>query len=90
MPEIKIRTEEYWLHQVDYTVNALTIEDAIQQILHGEVAYDSAEVIEGADEVEVVCTVDGNNVPAIESEKLLAEQVTRRRWERNHTEDNKL
>jgi hypothetical protein len=89
MPEFKIRTEEYWLHRVDYTVSAVTIEDAMHQILRGEVVYDSAEVIEGADEVEVVCTVDGKDVPASESEQLLAGQVARRRWERNHTKDNK-
>lgn len=90
MPEFKIRTLEYWLHRVDYTVSAVTLDEAMQQILRGEVVYDSAEVIEGADEVEVVCTVDGKDMPAEESEKLLADQVSRRRWERNHMEDKEL
>ncbi len=89
MPEFKIRTEEYWLHRVDYIVSGATLEDAMQQILRGEVVYDCAEVIEGADEVEVVCTVDGKDVPTEESEKLLANQVARRRWERTNTGHNK-
>ena len=90
MPDFSIRTEEYWLHRVDYNVSAATIEDAMQQILRGEVAYDSAEVIEGADEAEVVCTVNGEDLSSVESDKLLAEHKGRRRWERNHTGDKEL
>jgi hypothetical protein len=83
--QFKIRTEEYWLHRVDYTVTADTLEEGMQQILRGEVAYDDAEVIEGADEVELVCKVDGKDVPESESDKLLAEHKTRRRWQGNNT-----
>lgn len=82
MPEYHIRTEEYWLHRVDYTVSADTLEEAMQKILRGEVVYDSAEVVEGADEVEVVCTVDGEDVPASQSDHLLADHKARRLNER--------
>jgi hypothetical protein len=78
MPKYHIRTEEYWLHRVDYTVSADTLEEAMQMILRGEVVYESAEVIEVADEVEVVCTVDGEDVPAIKSDTLLADHKARR------------
>jgi hypothetical protein len=78
MPEYLIRTEEYWLHRVDYSVSADTLEEAVQKILRGEVVYDSAEVIEGADEVEAVCTVDGKDVPAAKNDALLADHKARR------------
>ena len=81
MPEFHIKTEEYWLHRVDYTVDAPTLEEAMQMIFHGEVSYDSAEVIEGSDEVENVCSVNGEEVSEEESERLLREHKARRRWQ---------
>jgi hypothetical protein len=89
VPEFAIRAEEYWLHRVDYTVKAESLEAAVLTILRGEVAYDSAEVIEGADEVITICSVNGADLPEEESEKLLAEHKARRRWQQLTPNPNK-
>ena len=73
MATFNIRTEEYWLHRVDYTVDVTTLEEAMQKIIRGDVEYADAEVIEGADEVLYICTVNGKDVPQEESDTLLAE-----------------
>ena len=88
MPEFNIRTEEYWLHRVDYTVKGVSLEEAMQQIIRGEVEYDDAEVIEGADEVLTVCTVNGKDILQEQSDKLLAEHKARREWQRTHNSGN--
>lgn len=87
MPEFNIQTEEYRLHRVDYTVKAVTVEEAMQQIIRGEVEYDGAEIIEGADEVQNICTVNGEDVPQAESDHLLAEHKARRKWQRDHNSE---
>lgn len=83
MPRFTIRTEEYWLHRVEYTVSADTVDKAMQKMLRGEVEYDHAEVIEGADEVQQINTLDGQSVTDLESDKLLAKHKARRRWQRD-------
>lgn len=85
LPEFHIQTEEYWLHRVDYSVNAPTLEEAMQMILQGEVSYDSAKVVEGADEVENICSVNGAAVSEEENERLLAEHKARRRWQQQES-----
>jgi hypothetical protein len=84
MPEFSIRTEEYWLHRVDYVVPAATLEEAMQQIIKGEVEYSGACVIEGADEVQRVCSVNGKELPESETNKLLAQHIARRNWQQNN------
>jgi hypothetical protein len=81
MPEFAIRTEEYWLHRVDYVVTAPTLEEAMQMILRGDVSYVSAEIIEGSDEVMQVCAVNDEEVSDEDSERLLREHKARRRWQ---------
>jgi hypothetical protein len=81
VPEFAIRTEEYWLHRVDYVVHAPTLEEAMQMIFRGDVSYESAEIIEGSDEVKHVCSVNDEELPDEDSERLLREHKARRRWE---------
>ncbi|HEY3295395.1 MAG TPA: hypothetical protein VGL38_08145 [bacterium] len=87
MPTFEVETVERWEYEVQYRVEALTIEDSLQRILAGDVEYDERSLRERSPKLEVhriirVTIEDAGEVKVIESERRLNRLLRQRHKKR--------
>jgi len=83
MPTFEIETIERWEYDVQYRVEAFTLEDAVREILAGNVEYDVRSLRERSPKLEVhtiirVTAENDGKVKVIESERKLRRLLRQR------------